>query len=670
MLKKSILFFFLTLLINCVSAQTQYNRDSLWTIVNEGEQDTNEVNALNLLANNQPNVDSLNILAKRALSLSRKLNYTKGEADYLLINTRIDALNFNQVIVGLLRALYLYESVNDATGIAEANLGLQGNYRNSGDNRNALNHGFAGEQVALKNHSIGKFAFPGLELAPLFQAEISKSYFELHEYDSALVYAKKSIAANLLLHGTQWNFPVYLVGKIETEQHNYKSALSNFRIALPLALQNDFPRDTLQIFSGISTLYLKTGNLDSAIYYARNVVNNWTGDAELEIQILMEALNNLTNSYKIKGNKDSTLKFMELSSLLKDSIYGKEKILELQQLTFNEVQRREEIAAAQMQYRNKIRTYLLTGGFIVLFLVASFLYRNNQLRRKAYTLLEKQNHEIDSQREKIEKTLDELKATQTQLIQSAKMASLGELTAGIAHEIQNPLNFVNNFSDVNDELIEEMKSALQADNTQSAISIANDIQENERKINHHGKRADAIVKSMLQHSRSTAGQKRPTDINALADEYLRLSYHGLRATNKLFNASMQTNFDKHIAKLNVVSEDIGRVFLNLYNNAFYAMMEKSEKAGGTYNPVIQVITKKLDGKVEIRVKDNGTGISAKPIDKIFQPFFTTKPAGKGTGLGLSLSYDIIVKEHGGSITIETKEGEYSEFIVQLLANHD
>jgi two-component system, NtrC family, sensor kinase len=244
------------------------------------------------------------------------------------------------------------------------------------------------------------------------------------------------------------------------------------------------------------------------------------------------------------------------------------------------------------------------------------------------------------------------------------MASLGELTAGIAHEIQNPLNFVNNFSEVNKELLVEMKDEMNKGNIDDANSIANDVIDNEEKINHHGKRADAIVKGMLQHSRSSTGAKEPTDINALADEYLRLSYHGLRAKDNSFNATMKTDFDNAIGKINIVQQDIGRVLLNLYNNAFYAVNEKKKTADTNYEPTVSVVIKRSGNQVSITVSDNGNGIPQKIVDKIFQPFFTTKPTGQGTGLGLSLSYDII-KAHGGEIKVETKEGEGTEFIIQL-----
>ena len=261
---------------------------------------------------------------------------------------------------------------------------------------------------------------------------------------------------------------------------------------------------------------------------------------------------------------------------------------------------------------------------------------------------------VEERTAELKYSLQNLKATQAQLIQSEKMASLGELTAGIAHEIQNPLNFVNNFSEVNQELLAEMKEEIEKGNLEEVKLLVNDIVANEQKINHHGKRADGIVKGMLQHSRTSAGQKELTDINALCDEYLRLSYHGLRAKDKNFNATMKTDFDNSIGNINIIPQGIGRVILNLLNNAFYAVDEKNKSGAKHYEPTVLIGTKIVNNKVEIKVSDNGNGIPQKVLDKIFQPFFTTKPTGQGTGLGLSLSYDI-VKAHGGEIKVETKE---------------
>ncbi|MGB5275247.1 MAG: ATP-binding protein, partial [Flavobacteriaceae bacterium] len=287
-------------------------------------------------------------------------------------------------------------------------------------------------------------------------------------------------------------------------------------------------------------------------------------------------------------------------------------------------------------------------------------YRSRQLKRKNRLLEEK----VALRTKELRKTITSLKSTQAQLIQSEKMASLGELTAGIAHEIQNPLNFVNNFSEVNTELIDEMQEELKAGNKEEAITLSNDIRENQKKINHHGRRADAIVKGMLQHSRNSNSEREDTDINALADEYLRLAYHGLRAKDKSFNAKLETDFDTSIKKINIVAQDVGRVILNLITNAFYVVKQKKEQQKENYEPTVSVRTKKNKDTISISVKDNGNGIPKAIKEKIFQPFFTTKPSGEGTGLGLSLSYDI-VKSHGGELKVETKEGEGTEFTIIL-----
>lgn len=277
--------------------------------------------------------------------------------------------------------------------------------------------------------------------------------------------------------------------------------------------------------------------------------------------------------------------------------------------------------------------------------------------------------QLQNQKEALQTALAELKASQLQLIQKEKMASLGELTAGIAHEIQNPLNFVNNFAEINTELLTEMKEFLDAlqlpeKSTKDISPLVNDITENLHKILQHGKRADNIVKSMLLHSRKQSGEMELTDINALADEYLQLSYHGYRVKNKLFNCSITTTFDKSLERINIIPEDIGRIILNLFNNAFYSTSEKKKISAGSYEPEVSLTTKKKGSKVALIIRDNGMGIPQKIIDKIYQPFFTTKPTGEGTGLGLSMSYDII-KAHQGDLIVESAEGEFAQFTIML-----
>ena len=316
-----------------------------------------------------------------------------------------------------------------------------------------------------------------------------------------------------------------------------------------------------------------------------------------------------------------------------------------QRQNINSLKEEKAVQQATISQRNKVMWIsIIALGLIAISMI--FLYRQFHFNRK---------------------TLRSLRKTQRQLIMSEKMASLGELTAGIAHEIQNPLNFINNFSEVNTELIEEMKTELSSGNHAEAIALANDITENEKKITHHGKRADSIVKGMLQHSRSNSGVKEATDLNALVDECLRLSYHGLRAKDKSFNAKTETDLDSTIPKIEIISQDIGRVILNLFTNAFYSVTEKKKLSGEGYMPLVSVKTAMTGKGVSISIRDNGMGIPQKVIDKIFQPFFTTKPVGEGTGLGLSMSYEIITKGHGGDLKVETTEGEGATFLIFLPA---
>jgi len=405
----------------------------------------------------------------------------------------------------------------------------------------------------------------------------------------------------------------------------------------------------------ISFLFRQQNKNDSSLFYAKKQLESAQGVGTPNN--LADAYRSLYSGYSTINKPDSALKYLQLSSGLRDSLNNAriDNLIEYQRFSFNELLRLKKLDEEKTAYANKLKMIGLVAGLAGILVVALILYRNNRNKQKANTVLES--------------TLTNLKSTQSQLIQSEKMASLGELTAGIAHEIQNPLNFVNNFSEVNKELLIELSEELNKGNIDEAKTITNDAIENEDKIIHHGKRADAIVKNMLLHSRGGSGAKEPTDINAMADEYLRLSFHGMRARDKSFNARYETHFDNTIGKINVVQQEIGRVLLNLINNAFYAVNEKQNARGLTpnaesYEPTVLVSTKKEGGKVIISVKDNGNGIPGSIKEKIFQPFFTTKPTGQGTGLGLSLSYDII-KAHGGEIKVNNLENEGTEFIIQL-----
>ena len=659
--------------INTLNAQQQPGAEKLKAVILLQNGDTTEVNAWASLASQETRFDSAIKYAEKGLLLAQKIKYKKGEADcfleYALTNYGHTS-NFIQVVKYTLSALGIYQEIKNTTGIASAHLILQGNYRQIFDYRNALEHGLLGEQIAETNNVKGVFVFPGHRLAPLFLAEIGQTYLLLNKLDSAYLYTQKSIDQNELFNGAKWGFPVYLLGTIQAMQGKYEVALKNYNLAIELSIKNGNFWDTLQVLGGMSTLYKLKKQQDSAIYFAKIITQS--NNPALDLKTLLEALSNLSEAYKVKGDKDSTLKYMELLYALKDSIFSKEKDREIQNLTFNERLKQQDILSAQAKYKSKVQSFILFAGLFIMLLIAGILWRNNRHRKSAFMLLKKQKMETDSQKLKVDQAFDKLKSTQSQLIQSEKMASLGELTAGIAHEIQNPLNFVNNFSEINKELLAEMNIEIEKGNYDEVKEIAKDVSKNEEKINHHGKRADAIVKGMLQHSRnSSIGIKEPTDINKLADEYLRLAYNGLRAKDKSFNATLKTKYDESIGNINIIPQDIGRVMLNLINNAFYAVNEKQkaeslkqEAESKTYEPTVSVSTKKEGDKITISVKDNGNGIPLKEVDKIFQPFFTTKPTGKGTGLGLSLSYDII-KAHSGEIKVETKEGEGSVFLIIL-----
>jgi two-component system NtrC family sensor kinase len=443
-----------------------------------------------------------------------------------------------------------------------------------------------------------------------------------------------------------WSVPYLYLGQVYEKKGDPGRAIKYYKMGAGYSGQK---LDTAQGYNYLASAFKMKGETDSAVFYASKAITISLKSSLSET--LIEASRTLTDLYRAKHLPDSALKYQDIMLAAKDSAFSKEKIKQMENFAFDEQMRQQAIIEKQAQYRNSVKMYSLVAVVGVFLVLAIILWRNNRHKQQA--------------NEQIQKTLAELKATQTQLIQSEKMASLGELTAGIAHEIQNPLNFVNNFSDVSRELMEELNEELDKGDTKEAKAISMDVIENLGKITHHGKRADAIVKGMLQHSQSGGGAKEPTDINVLADEYLRLSYHGLRSKDKSFNAELMTNFDEKLPKVNVIPQDMGRVLLNLFNNAFYAVNQKQKTVGADYKPEVLVSISTKNGQVVIKVKDNGTGIPDAIKEKIMQPFFTTKPTGEGTGLGLSLTYDMVVKGHGGSIEVNTKEGEFTEFIIRL-----
>ncbi len=581
------------------------------------------------------------VLSQKLLDLSRKNNDVFSESAalsaagqaYRITGSYVKALELHR------QALAVAEKSGNKILIGFALNQMAHIYKDRLENDKAL---------ALYYEALRDFRDAGREDIWFPSMNLGVVYYNMGNNDSALYYSYEGLRKIYNTPGSGNQSAIFSnIAGIYSKKNFPDSVRKYFKLALNLAFSTQSPRYMNGTCIAIAEHFSRHGQQDSAAFYFKKAVEVVTG-TEMNTMVLKPALK-LTEYYQ-NINPDSTVKYWKVYSAANDSINSLRANQQIQMLTFEEEQRKRDIESAQSAYRNSVRTRLLLGGLAVFLLAAIVLFRNNRQKQKSNA--------------KLEKTVAELKATQSQLIQSEKMASLGELTAGIAHEIQNPLNFVNNFSELSNELISEMVDEVERGNTGEVKAIAKDVQQNLEKILHHGKRADAIVKGMLQHSRAGSGQKEPTDINALCDEYIRLAYHGLRAKDKSFNANFETRFDEGIGKINVLPQDMGRVILNLINNAFYAVSERKKLAEQGYDPMVTIATRKLGDRVEISVKDNGTGIPQSILDKIFQPFYTTKPTGQGTGLGLSLSYDI-VKAHGGELKVDTKENEGSTFIIQL-----
>ncbi len=535
---------------------------------------------------------------------------------------------------------------------------------------------------------------------------VAALYTTMGDHEKGLVYYKKALALNKQLGNQVVQYSLLNnIGERYRLMGNYAEALKSYNAALagnkapyfielnqsniadvyvrvgnlPLAFKYAFSSlkgaQKLDDFEGeawidgiLGRAYLKSNKPDSALYYANQGLAN--ANTTGTIEFMRDNSGALANAYALKRDFANAYKYQNMYIGYRDSMVNAQVANQSNVLQYNYDLQKKQAQITELNQQKRLQNLLLIGALVVLGLIAVMavvLLRNNRQKQKANNLLSKQKKLIEDQRDQTNKALADLQLTQKQLIQSEKMASLGELTAGIAHEIQNPLNFVNNFSEVNMELIAELKDELQKNDKvdQPQEELLTNIEQNLEKIRHHGQRADSIVKGMLQHSRASSTVMEPTNINTLADEYLRLAYHGLRAKDKSFNADLVTHYGENLPVINVVPQDIGRVLLNLYTNAFYAVQQKQKTAAAAYKPTIEVRTWIGNGQVKIAVKDNGIGIPPDIKDKIMQPFFTTKAAGEGTGLGLSLTYDMVVKGHGGTIELNSTEGEGSEFTIAL-----
>jgi signal transduction histidine kinase len=668
------------------------------------ETDTNYINTLNTLAFKLAylKTDSALLLGNKAISLSKNISYYFGEAEAyknlgLTYNVRG---NYDSAFIVYKTGLSIAEKNHLAAtaGRIYHNTGIV--YTNLGKYPEALENYFralkmreeSGEKLGQSSSTNGigtvyflegkyadavRYYTKAMDLAKEIDykrgieagyANLGEVYYRQGNYEAAQKNLLTALDVVKLTNDLETlAFCKNMLASIYLKQQKNDEAIREFResgMVAEIITSKEYKSRSL---IGIGQAYLKMNKTDSALFYVQEGYKIASDIKFVELQ--RDGSEILSTIFEAKGNDKQALFFSRQFKVFADSINNQQA----QQITSNlaadyEYSKKELLLKNEFENKSTRQRWIIFSAFAALFsslIVVWLVYRSRQKEKRANHLLQQQKTEIEKQKTTAENALSDLKSAQTQLIQSEKMASLGELTAGIAHEIQNPLNFVNNFSEVSNELIDEMLDEINKGNHADAKTIAGDVKQNLEKISHHGKRADGIVKSMLQHSRASSGQKELTDINHLADEYLKLAYHGLRAKDKSFNAKFETSFDDNVGKINVVPQDIGRVILNLINNAFYATTEKKKTAGDTYEPTVTVSTKKIKSGVEISVSDNGSGIPQKVREKIFQPFFTTKPTGEGTGLGLSLSYDIITKRHGGELKVETEEGLGSTFIIIL-----
>jgi two-component system, NtrC family, sensor kinase len=613
-------------------------------------------------------IDAYGAVSQELLGIAQTLNN-----DSLLVisygnlgNYFANKGDFHSTLAYYLKALRLAEKSNDAEKLCKLYNNVADQYRSLKDYPQAI--AYLRKAQAL----LPKAALVTPEMPQYVYINLCESFLGLGNSDSALKYIQLA-DANLQKHKNDLAYvnALYDFGLVYDQLGELQLAESYFQRSIAVADSTQDLFNFTEATRYYSLFLLKHKRYADVRRYAlqsltaaQNSGNNLA---------IINAATLLYDTYLQLNRTDSAFHYLVLKDRYRDTVFNEEQLSRVQQITFNEQIRAQEVEAEKVRYQNKIRFYSLLAAILVLLIIGLLLWRNIRYKQKAFRLLELQKEKTNFQKERVEKAYAELKSTQAQLIHREKMASLGELTAGIAHEIQNPLNFINNFSDVSNELAEEAENELQRNDKEKARRLLQDLRQNLQKIHHHGLRADTIIKNMLQHSRTAKSEMQEVDLNALIDEFLRLSFHGMRAKDKTFNAVLETHFDANVASITANPQDLGRVLLNLFTNAFHSVQEKKKKVNGDYQPTVAVCTKYLappagsdeKGLIEIHVKDNGVGISKQNLEKIYQPFFTTKSPGQGTGLGLSLSYDIITKGHKGDLKVDTKEGEFAEFVIQL-----
>lgn len=570
-----------------------------------------------------------------------RVQYDEPSYDYvqlILNNVRCQQGEYAEAINQMLNILSRFEYRKDSTGILRSMISLGAAYAFANDKERTIF--YDREAIALATKMPGTLA--------IAYNNISAHFTRFNMSDSALTYAH--MALQTAMKSKQQHLvrmTAITLGEVFIFKKRFELALPLVQLAFYDSLQKVNPNP--RVLNDYAEIMLGMRSIDSAIYFAHMALAI-ANQGNLPDQVY-RSYKILSASFEENKQPDSSLVYYKLSAVAKDTLHSEAKTKQLNAIRYESRLRQQELEKQRTEMKNRLRIFSLVAGLSIVIIVAVILYCSNR-----------QKHRVN---QKLQITLDDLRSTQLQLIQSEKMAALGELTAGVAHEIQNPLNFVNNFSEVSSELIDELQSQLPTGNLHLVAESLSDIKTNLDRIKHHGQRADSIVKGMLQHSRTSSGQKEPIDFNALCEEYMRLTYHGLRAKDKSFNTTLDTDYDRNIGKINLVAQDIGRVILNIVGNAFYAVLQKSqEEDPDIYQPFVKITTHKAGNNAVIIVEDNGNGIPQNIINKIFQPFFSTKPTGQGTGLGLSIAYDI-VKAHGGSLSVKSKENEGASFTIQL-----
>lgn len=606
------------------------------------------------------NPDSGIALSNQSLSLARASHFPAGEAsalNSLAQNHRIKG-DLIATMPPLLEALLIAKDNQLEPQLAEAYLSMGNTYVSLKDYPTAV--GYMKDAIVIYDRL--KIPFR----ASIAIANLGEAYMLMNNLDSAkLLLDSAQRFMTRVQYLTGLNFYETRMAQLMFRTSNYDSAFYHIQEAELLSVKERNLRTKMMVTQLKADYFRLKGQPDSSIHYAEIAFQlarqfNYRWD-------ILASVNKLADLYKGR-DLEKAYYYAELTRSLNDSVYGPDIVNQLQRQIIRVNAETQAKEAQLLASQNKIRQTLLLGTLVVAGLILFWLYRTNRKDRKLNAILAGQKDEIERQKKQVEQTLQELRNTQAQLIQTEKMASLGELTAGIAHEIQNPLNFVNNFSDVSTELLQELIDEANANHPAAVKEISSDLLANLEKINHHGKRAEAIVKSMLQHARPSSGLKEPADLNQICDESVRLAWQGFKSKEAGFSAALETRFDPEIGMVSLVASDISRVLINLANNAFHAVQERSRQEDSSFTPVVSVSTSHDANHVFIDITDNGNGIPPQHLNKIFQPFFTTKPTGQGTGLGLSISFDII-KAHGGNIQVKSIPREDTTFIIQLPHNN-